>query len=75
MQNIGNPVPARDVEKAIQAVLDYLEYDNRVFHLSVWIEKVVVKQGLQSAITLLSDHPDDSQFIIMPVYEYSEMAR
>lgn len=74
LQNIGNPVPVRDVGKAIQAVLDYLEDDNPgFFTYRFGMEKGLwVKQGLQSAITLFSDYPDDSQFIIMPVYEYSE---
>lgn len=74
LQNIGNPVPARDVEKAIRAVLDYLEDNNPgFFTYRFGMEKGLwVKQGLQSAIAILSDHPDDSQFIMMPVYEYSE---
>ncbi|MCX7976322.1 MAG: 1-acyl-sn-glycerol-3-phosphate acyltransferase [Bellilinea sp.] len=77
LQNIGNPVPARDVEKAIQAVLDYLEDDNPGFlTYRFGVEKGLrVKQGLQKLMSLLADHKEDHQLIFVPVYAYSENGR
>jgi 1-acyl-sn-glycerol-3-phosphate acyltransferase len=77
LQNIGNPIPARDVEKAIQAILDYLEDDNPgFFTYRFGVEKGLrVKQGLQKLMNLLADHKEDHQLIFVPVYAYSENGR
>lgn len=74
LQNFGQPVPVRDIEFAVLAILDYLEKDNPGFFTYRFgvDQGLVIKNALTRLKSMALEHGEDAYFIFTPIYEYSD---